>query len=99
LLSLVVLVNFSALLQIVLLLGLKRFSIIPFIVFCAVPAFLLPYWFIQTNKNYKQRFKDFEYLKANEFSRERNAFVIAIILVSIFFNAGIAIIRNITDSQ
>ncbi|WP_426669074.1 hypothetical protein ACPPVU_22980 [Mucilaginibacter sp. McL0603] len=96
LLYLITLLVLSGLLQIALLFGIKL-SGMAFIAFCGLPALIIPYWSISKNKMYKERLREYDYLKAKEFNYKRNVYVISVLVFAIALNTSIAIIRNLAS--
>lgn len=93
LMSLIILINMSAILQILLYLG-YSLSGLSFLFVCGVPALLIPYLLFR-NKTFNLRFKEFEFLKGTEYRIKRITLVIAVLSFSIILNAAVAIFRNI----
>jgi len=98
LISLILLLNLSALLQVLLYFGYSLSSLL-FVMFCGVPAFIIPYLLFQRKEVLNSKLKEFKFLEAKEYNRKRIICVGRILVFSIAFNAGIAMIRNITNSN
>ncbi|QKJ32095.1 hypothetical protein HQ865_20780 [Mucilaginibacter mali] len=92
-----ILLNLSGILQIGLLYNIKL-SGLQFTVFCALPAFIIPYLAFKKGRTYHERFLEFYYLNNPTYRKSRMIRVIGSLTLSIAFNSGIAILRNVTHS-
>jgi len=96
--SIIVLLIFSTISQIFLYWGFEG-SALFFIISVVLPALIIPYLLFRKNNKHFRKINQFEFLKGKSYNRKRVVIVALTFLFALILNTGVAILRNLKNTN